>query len=284
MKTTSLNADPTNTLLQAGHHRPALTLFAIVVTALASGCGQTRVSSATNEIAASMVSHSLGKPVAPAGVASYALPDAAAFRDPPPAANADEDYPGRFFLGLRGGVNAGSGEPANDIPTYGVYGRYRVRGPFLVGLAVDQINFDFEQPGNLIDVDPVGVVDANIDGTVVTAWGEYEFKLSDDDFLRRLRPFVGAGVGVGFLSDDDVAGPTEGGGTFAFDISGGTELIPGVIGGVRFDITRNVLIELGARFDYHITELEITDTVTGRSETADDYETFGGYIGLLFRL
>jgi opacity protein-like surface antigen len=196
----------------------------------------------------------------------------------------DPGYPGRWFIGARAGVNAGDGEPANDIPTYGLLGRYRVRGPWLVGLALDWANFDFEQPGNLINVDPVGVVDATIDSTSVTAWGEYEFRLKGDGLIRRLRPFVGAGVGVAFLSDDDnLSGATETGGTYDFDISGGTEIVPGALAGVRIDVTRNVVFEVGGRYDFHVTELQIRDNVSGNSADVDDYSTFGGYVALLFR-
>ena len=202
--------------------------------------------------------------------------------------DADEDgndlHPGRFFIGVRAGVNAGDGEPANDMPNFGVYGRYRLSGPWLIGVAVDSSTFDFEQPGNLIDVNPVGVVDAEITATSVTAWGEYEFEpIGEDGFLRRLRPFVGAGVGFASLDDDDLSGATEGGGAYAFDISGGTEIIPGAVAGLRYDITRNVVVELGARVDYHLTELEITDNLSGNSAEVDDYVTYGGYLGLQFR-
>ena len=196
----------------------------------------------------------------------------------------DQHYLGRFFIGVRTGVNAGSGEPANDIPTYGAYARYRLSGPWLIGLALDQATFDFEQPGNLIDINPVGVVDAEIESTGVTVWGEYEFKpIGDEGFLRRLRPFAGAGVGFASLSDDDKSGATEGGGTYAFDISGGSEIVPGGIAGLRYDITRNVLVEIGAHVDYHLTELEITDNVSGNSAQVDDYFTYGAYVGLQFR-
>src|SRR5687767_6466973 len=193
-------------------------------------------------------------------------------------------HPGQFFIGVRGGVNAGSGEPTNDMPFWGVYGRYRVRGPWLAGLAVESSTFDFEQPGNLIDVNPVGVVDAELDSTTVTLWGEYEFQpLADDGFARGIRPFAGVGVGFGFVGDDDVSGPTEGGGSFAFDVEGGTEIIPGLVVGLRFDVHENFVIELGARADYHLTEMKIADTVSGSSADVDDYETYGGYVGFQFR-
>jgi hypothetical protein len=170
------------------------------------------------------------------------------------------------------------------MPFWGVYGRYRVRGPWLAGLAVDVSTFDFEQPGNLIDVNPVGVVDAELDSTTVTLWGEYEFQpLADHGFARGIRPFAGAGVGVGFVGDDDVSGPTEGGGTFAFDVEGGTEIVPGVVVGLRFDVHEHFVIELGARADYHLTEMKVTDTVSGNSADVDDYETYGAYIGFQFR-
>ena len=241
-------------------------LSAGVLAAAIAGCGYRAPDRPTSEIVAA--------------IRAAHVPTTAMVTD----GGGSSEHPGQFFIGARAGVNAGTGEPANDMPFWGVYGRYRVNGPWLVGLAVDQGMFDFEQPGNLIEVNPVGVVDAEIDSTTVTLWGEYEFQpLADDGFARGIRPFAGVGVGVGFLGDDHLSGPTEGGGTFAFDAKGGTEIIPGVVIGLRFEVHENFLIELGARADYHLTELEITDTVSGASADVDDYETYGGYVGFQFR-
>ena len=202
----------------------------------------------------------------------------------PVARESDSIHPGRFFVGPRAGINAGNGDPTNDMPYWGGYGRYRVRGPWLVGLAIDQATFDFEEPANKIDVVPDGVVDTTHDATIVTAWGEYEFQIADDGFASRLRPFIGLGLGVGVVSDESVSGDTAGGGTFDIESNGGTEIIPGGLAGIRFDITRNVLIELGARADYHVTSLEVRDNISGNSADVDDYPTFGAYLGLQIRL
>jgi opacity protein-like surface antigen len=123
-----------------------------------------------------------------------------------------------------------------------------------------------------------------VESVGLSVWGEYEFQsLGESGFGSRVRPFIGAGVGVGFLSGDDVAGVTTGGGAYDLELEGDTELIPGAVAGVRIDLNDHLILELGARYDYHITDLEVTDNVTGRSEDVDDYDTFGGYVGLQFR-
>jgi hypothetical protein len=285
------------------HRTTTLALLVVALAMVAAGCGNRGATLRSAELVESIVNASLATeppavaqtwrdangPAAelacrPAGDDAGLLSlQAAPFADD--ALPGDPLYPGRWFIGARGGANAGSGEPANDIPAYGLFARYRLRGPWLVGLALDQSNFDFEQPGNLIDVNPVGVVDASIDSTSVTAWGEYEFRrLGDDGFARRVRPFVGAGVGVAFLGDDDLSGATETGGAYDLDVRGGLEIIPGLLAGLRIDITRNLVFEIGARYDFHLTDLSVRDNVSGNSADVDDYSTYGGYVGLQLRL
>ena len=106
--------------------------------------------------------------------------------------------------------------------------------------------------------------------------------LADSGFGGRFRPFVGAGLGVGFLDGDDVTGATTGGGVYDIE-EGDTELIPGVMAGVRIDVHEPLVLELGTRFDYHITDLSVTDKVTGQDEDVDDNSTFVGYVGFQVR-
>ena len=194
-------------------------------------------------------------------------------------------HPGTFFLGVRGNINAGEGDPANDMPGFGVYGRYRFNdGPWLAGLAVDTSTFDVERPGEMIEITTATVTDAQLDSTTVTLWGEYELEpLAEDGFFRGVRPYVGAGVGIASVGDDTVAGPTAAGGTFNFEVEGGTEIVPGLLAGLRFDVGRHAVIDLGVRVDYHFTEMEVTDTITGARTDVDDYPTYGAYLGFQLR-
>ena len=122
-------------------------------------------------------------------------------------------------------------EPMNDMPGFGVYRRYRFNhGPRLASLAIDTSTFDVERPGEMIDILTAALTDAQVDTTTVTLWGEYECEpLADDGFFRGVRPYVDAGVGIASVGDDEVTGPTAAGGTFNFEVDGGTEIVPGVL-------------------------------------------------------
>ena len=93
----------------------------------------------------------------------------------------------RFDLGLRGIITAADGEPANDIPGYGVFGHYRLNDRWALGFAVDQTEYDFEEPARIVGLqqDPdLPPVDVKAEATVVSAWLQRNFE----------RWFVGAGL------------------------------------------------------------------------------------------
>ena len=60
--------------------------------------------------------------------------------------------PKGFEISIHGDINLGNGKPANDIPGYGFLGRYRVRENWLIGLGLNQYEFDFERPYEIIGV------------------------------------------------------------------------------------------------------------------------------------
>src|SRR5215207_1049470 len=57
---------------------------------------------------------------------------------------------GGFDLGVRGIITASDGEPANDIPGFGLFGHWRMSDLWSVGFAADRTEYDFEKPAKLV--------------------------------------------------------------------------------------------------------------------------------------
>ena len=181
-----------------------------------------------------------------------------------------------FQVGLRLGISAADGEPANDIPWAGLFGRYRLNELWLVGLSLDISEYDYEQPAKIIGLDPAEVVDAQADSTIITAWLEREFRSENG----RWRPFILGGLGFGIVDVPDASGDLKGGGRFDIETDAGTEIIPMVGAGIRMRLTQRIHAEVGARGEFHLADWEIKDRVSGTSGSIDDYFAYGGYFGL----
>ena len=145
-------------------------------------------------------------------------------------------------LGVRGIITAGDGEPANDIPGFGVFGHWRLGDRWSVGVAVDQTEYDFEEPAKLVGLrqDPgIEPVDTIAEGTVLSAWIERTWPRPSG----RLEWFWGAGLG--FASID----------VFEFHRSADVMLMV-VIGGVGWlygDVAGAIVFKLMQDFLSQIT-------------------------------
>ena len=188
----------------------------------------------------------------------------------------------RFDLGLRGSIMAADGEPANDLPGYGAFGRFRIGDRWAIGVSVDRTEYDFEQPARLLELrqdptlDPIDVV---AEATVVGAWIQRNFGRPDGRFTT----FLGAGVGFASVDVPDAVGPLEGGGTFDIATDAGTEVIASVLGGFNWRFAGPLFLELAAKVDQHFADWEVTDRVSGRTTRVDDYLAIGGYLALGLR-
>jgi len=191
-----------------------------------------------------------------------------------PAFGVDETA--RFHAGIRGGVTLGDGIPSNDMPYGGAFGRYRLGDQWLVGVGVDRFEFDFEQPANVVGIDPTAIVDALATEYVVNAWVERELTAGTG-----LTPFLGAGIGIGFVNVDDAVGTVGGGGAFRLTTDAGTEFIPSALGGIRYG--GSAFAELGLHADYRFTTWDVTDEVSGATGSIDDYFTYGAHIAVAWK-
>lgn len=188
----------------------------------------------------------------------------------------------RFDLGIRGIITVSDGEPANDIPGFGVFGHYHFNDRWSLGLAVDQTEYDFEQPARILglqqdqDLEPVDVL---AEATTLSAWLQRNYSRPGG----RTTWFLGAGLGFATLDVPDAAGPLEGAGTFDIQTDADSEIIVSLLAGFHRRLGSRFFLEFALRADQHFADWTLTDRVSGRTGSIDDYLAYGGYLGLGFR-
>ena len=187
----------------------------------------------------------------------------------------------KFQMGVRGGVFLADGEPANDLPMFGIYGRYNWSEEWHFGLSLGYLSGDFERPYKLLGITSTDELDANMTNIIITVWGEREFIL-DGEKSQKLRPFIAGGFGIGLVDVDDVSGTVAGGGQFDIKTDAGTEYIPALAVGLRYLFGKRWEAEIAGRYSYHIADWDVEDRISGKSDSLDNYSTFGFYLGLGF--
>ncbi len=186
----------------------------------------------------------------------------------------------RFDLGVRGILTAADGEPANDIPGFGVFGHYRLNDRWSLGLAVDQTEYDFEEPARIVGLlqdqtlEPIDVV---AEAMVVSLW------LQRDYARDRVTWFWGAGLGLASIDVPDARGPLAGPGTFDIRTEADSELIASLAAGILRRLGNRWFLEFALRADQHFADWKLTDRVSGATGAIDDYLALGGHLGIGFR-
>ena len=178
-------------------------------------------------------------------------------------------------------LTGGSGEPANDVPGGGAFGRWRLSDRWSVGLALDQASFDVEEPAGILGLpqlpeDQLSPIDVKAEATTVSAWAQRDHRREGG----RSSWFWGLGLGISTLDVPDATGPLLGGGTFDVRTEADTELLASASAGWRRDIGRRWMLELAARVDQHFADWTLTDRVSGRTATIDDWLAWGGHLGI----
>lgn len=188
----------------------------------------------------------------------------------------------RYDLGVRAKVTAANGEPANDIPGFGILGHYRLSERWTVGLAVDFEKFDYEEPAKVlgIPIDPdLEPIDAKAESTIVAAWLERTFGAAGGQTVW----FAAAGLAASSIDVPDVTGPRQGGGSFDISTEVDTEILVSLIGGMRRTLGESWFIEFAVRADEHFADWTSTDRISGATASIDDYTAYGGYLAFGYR-
>lgn len=188
--------------------------------------------------------------------------------------------PGRFDLGLRTGLMAADGEPANDIPGYGVFSHYRLNERWRLGFAIDTAEYDFEEPAKIVGLaqsPAIEPVDVKAESLTASAWIERTY------LRRKTEWFWGAGLGLASIDVPDASGPLANGGRFDIETDAGTEIVAQLLAGFSRRLGERWALEFAVRADQHFADWKVRDRVSGRASTIDDYLALGGYLGFAFR-
>lgn len=181
--------------------------------------------------------------------------------------------------GYHAGVWLGDGEPANDIPIpASLYLRRRLSGPWWARAGVELSSGDFEKPHELVGVtqDPDQAdIDADAEYLSFLAWIERVHAWTPRDEL-----FLQLGAGWTTVDVDDARGPTAGGGTFEVETDADDEILLSAGAGYRRRLWERWVVEVLFRYDHHLADWELRDTVSGSTGDVDDYSTWAILIGL----
>jgi hypothetical protein len=182
----------------------------------------------------------------------------------------------RLDLGLRLGVAAADGEPANDMPGAGMLTHYSLNEDWTLGGAIDYTRFDFEEPAKLLGIAQdasIEAVDALAESTTVRVW--IQRRLAGRRDATTL--FVAAGLGAAFLDVPDVSGPTANGGRFDIETDAGNEILAFVLGGLHRPFGERWYGEAGLTLEQHFADWRMMDRASGARGTVDDYLSWGVY-------
>ncbi len=153
---------------------------------------------------------------------------------------------GNWQVGARTGILLSGGKPANDITLTGVSAKYGLSDNTYVGASIDQLSFDFERPWQVVGVQQDKAVkpkdiDAKARSTLFRVFYERDYGKSDQSW----NPYWNAGIGFASVNVDSVTGPVVGGSTFNIATDSGTEIVPSLGAGIRYNFTRQFAADLG---------------------------------------
>lgn len=191
---------------------------------------------------------------------------------------------GDWQIGVRTGIMLSSGKPANDMPYTGLSAKYRLRDSAYIGASIDRLSFDFERPWRVVGVEQDKSVnpkdiDAKARSTLFRVFYEREYGKPDQRWNR----YWNAGIGLASVKADRITGPAAGGGTFNIDTDGGTEIVPSLGGGIRYNLTRQLSADAGLSLNYHLADWKVRDSVSGRTASVKSYASYGFQFGLSYR-
>jgi hypothetical protein len=185
----------------------------------------------------------------------------------------------RWEVGYHAGVWLGDGEPANDIPIpASLYVRRQLSGPWWARAGFELASGDFETPHEIVGVaqDPAQAdIDADAEYLSFLAWIERVHAWTPRDEL-----FVQLGGGWTTVEADDARGPAAGGGTFEIETDADDEILLSAGAGYRRRLWERWVAEVLLRYDHHLADWELRDTVSGATGEVDDYSTWAILIGL----
>lgn len=184
-----------------------------------------------------------------------------------------------FSMGAHANIVGGRGEPSNDVPGIGIIANHPINDQWFMDIELIHSEADFERPWK-----PLGLLQ---DPAVKTIDAVYTsnallFHLGQNIEMdsTTLAAYWTAGIGINSIDVDDVSGPLDGGGTFNITTDPGTETLLGMKVGIRQKLGINWSANYALRFDYHLANWVVTDTISATTTSIDNYSSYGLLVGI----
>lgn len=194
------------------------------------------------------------------------------------AAQAETD--GQYEVSGHLNIVGASGKPSNDILGLGVIVHRKLSDEWYLGVSLENAtDFDVERPNEELNIDSVSETDALATMNMVTVVAERRFPLDSQNWTG----FWNLGGGIADINIDNADGEVAGGGRFDIEIEADTEYV--LLGGVG--ALQQLSEHWSARYEFaleqHFADWKITDRVSGRTGSFDDYLVYGLRLGLSYR-
>lgn len=192
---------------------------------------------------------------------------------------AQAETDGQYELSGHLNIVGANGKPSNDIPGFGIVVHRKLSDEWYLGVSLENAtDFDVERPNEELDIDSVSETDALATMNMVTVVAERRYPLGSESWTG----FWNLGGGIADIDIDNAEGDVEGGGRFDIEVEADTEYV--LLGGV------GALQQLGehwsARYEFtleqHFADWKVTDRVSGRTGSYDDYLVYGLRLGLTY--
>jgi hypothetical protein len=185
----------------------------------------------------------------------------------------------RVEVGPRLLILLGDGVPANDMIGIGLTARWPWRESWYLGFGLDQVEFDYERPNDVLGIASPEEIDGSNDWTRLSAWIERRYGEEDGGWSWHWL----AGLGFASVNTEDVTGPTTGGGTWDIttDASNEVHVLLGL--GARRYLGERWMLDGTLHLEHHSTDYELTDRVSGATGTVSSQTPWGASVGVSYR-
>ena len=189
-----------------------------------------------------------------------------------------------WSLGLRAGMSAASGVPSNDSINMAIAVRYALAGGRHAGVAIESMDFDYERPWRVVGREQDTAVEPDdIDSKATSTLFTLFYEQVHGSAGARWQPYWGVAFAVASPDTPPVSGPAQGGGTFDVHTDAGTEYIPGVRAGLRWNLGAGWAADFSASINHHFADWKVEDRQTGNTGRVDDYTHYGAQLGMVYR-
>ena len=183
-------------------------------------------------------------------------------------------------LGVRSGISAGNGTPANDVVSAGVQLRWAQSEDWYIGVEFSSDTFDFERPATLLGIQQthaVATIDAKVHQQNVYFW--FERRHGEEEAGQW---FYMYGLGWGRPDVSDASGATESGGTFYLTTKAANEAIVWAGAGYRVVWGQSWLAHASLRAEYRNTDYKISDDLSQQTGSVGAWTLLGLDVALTF--